>query len=144
MTITLAPTQNRLLKDLTDADLAEFKQLCERQTDRAQYPLCVDVVDKVILYSADSLLPRLRASEEERYSVMDEIQRALKDGPGVIVMRGMIPTDVIDNASAAMDAINPKPAQSESKMSRRTFAYSEKHAKQDPESFAAYYSSEVL
>lgn len=144
MTVTLAPPSDRLLKDLTDEDLAQFKELVARQTDRSLYPLADDVVDKIVIYSADKLLPKLRGSVEEKYSVMDDVQRALRTGPGVIVVKGMIPTEIIDRAEAVADLVNPRPADYTNKASRRTFGWGEKHAKQDPESYAEYYGNEVL
>lgn len=144
MAITLPTPSSRLLKELDDADFDQFRELIARETDRSQFPLCDDVVERVVVYSSKTLLPRLRGTAEDKNAVMDELQRALQTGPGVLVIREMIPSDVIDRASKASDEINPKPASSENKMSRRTFGYSEKHAKHDPESFADYYGNEIL
>ena len=144
MAITLPTPSTRLLKDLDDNDFAQFKELIAQDTDRSQFPLCDDVVERVVVYSSKNLLPRLRGTAEDKNTVMDEIQRALQTGPGVLVIRDMIPCDVVDRASKAGDEINPKPANSENKNSRRTFGYSEKHAKHDPESFADYYGNEIL
>lgn len=144
MTITASKLPSRLVQDLTDADFADFKELVARQTDKSQYPSCEDVVDRVVIFSAATLLPRLRGNEEERQGVMDDIQRALQYGPGVLVIRDMIPIEAIERASQVADELNPRPANLENKNSRRTFAYSEKHAKHDPDSFAEYYGNEIL
>jgi len=75
---------------------------------------------------------------------MDELQHALLDGPGLFVMRQMVPADVIDRAEAVAEELNPKANHEGKKHSRRTFAYSEKHAQHDPASFAEYYANDVL
>lgn len=144
MTVTLAPPSTRLLKDLTDADLADFKELVARQTDRSQYPLAEDVVDNIVIYSAETLLPKVRGSVEDKYAVMDDVQRALRTGPGVLVIKGMIPLETIDRVGVVADEINPRPSSYTNKASRRTMGFSEKHAKHDPESFADYYGNEIL
>ena len=144
MTITLPTPSTRLLKDLNDDDFAQFKELIARDTDRSQYHLADDVVERVVVYSSKTVLPKLNGSIDDKNAVMDEFQKALHTGPGVFVIRDMIPCDIIDRASKAADEINPRPENLANKNSRRTFAYSEKHAKHDPESFADYYGNEIL
>jgi hypothetical protein len=81
---------------------------------------------------------------EDRYAVMEELQRALLSGPGVFVMRNMIAVDTIDKAVRVGDELNPRSKHAGAKASRRTFAYNEKHAQHDPESYAEYYGNDVL
>lgn len=75
---------------------------------------------------------------------MDEFHRALLTGPGVFVIRNMIPRDVIDRAEVVTGRLNQVASGPRGNRSRRTFGYSEKHAKCDAESFAEYYGNEVL
>lgn len=75
---------------------------------------------------------------------MEEIQRALLDGPGVFLMRNMISPDAIDKAAAVGEELNPREKHAGKKDSRRTFAYNEKHAQHEPESYAEYYGNDVL
>lgn len=76
---------------------------------------------------------------------MDDIQRALLSGPGILVMRGMIDSGVIDRAQAVADELSPPAVnRKEGENSRRIFGYLDKHAKTRPESFAEYYGNEIL
>ena len=108
------------------------------------YPLCKEVAGNVVVYDAHDISPRLTSSIEDRYAVMDELQRALLSGPGVFVMRNMIPVDIIDKAASVGEELNPRSAHAGKKASRRTFAFNEKHAQHDPESYANYYGNDVL
>jgi hypothetical protein len=115
----------------------------DQQTDASSFPLSKEVVGNVVVYDANELAPRLAASTESRYEVMEEIQRALLTGPGVFLMRNMISSETIDKAAAVGEELNPR-AKHAGKDSRRTFAYNEKHAQHDPESYAEYYGNDVL
>jgi hypothetical protein len=75
---------------------------------------------------------------------MEDFQRALLEGPGVFVLRGLVPIDIIDGAEKVTAEVNPRKEGSTSKASRRTFGYTEKHAKHNPDSFADYYGNDVL
>lgn len=156
MTIAQTPSTSRLVDDLTAHDFERFKTICERddrqrinnsgdqKTDPAAYPLAADVLQNVVVYDAASVLPLIQKSASDRYAVMDEIQRALLTGPGVCVMRNMYSTELIDRVQEVAIKVNPRTDKADGKPSRRGFAFIEKHAKADPESFADYYSNEVL
>jgi hypothetical protein len=116
----------------------------DQQTDAAAYPHAKEVVSNVVIFDANDVAPKLLASTEERYSVMDDIQRALLSGPGIFVMRNMIPVDIIEKGVQVGEELNPRSKHEGRKDSRRTFAYSEKHAVHDPASFAEYYGNDVL
>jgi hypothetical protein len=160
MTITLPTADGRLLTDLTDDDFARFQVTCKytgvierlvivdvrtgnQQTDASSYPLCKEVTGNVVVYDANDLAPKLASSIEERYAVMEEIQKVLLSGPGVFLMRNMIATETIDKAADVGEELNPRSKHS-GKNSRRTFAYNEKHAQHDPTSYAEYYGNDVL
>lgn len=98
----------------------------------------------MVIYDAAHLLDRVRGAENERNEVLDELQQALLSGPGVFVMRKLVPREVIDRAEAVTERVNPKSTETKGNNSRRTFAYSEKHAKHDPESYADYYGNDIL
>ena len=70
-----------------DCDLADFADLVSQQTDRADYPLAADVVQNVVVYSADQLAP-LTSTPDGRRAVQAEIVHALSDGPGMVVFKG--------------------------------------------------------
>jgi hypothetical protein len=156
MTTAQTPGPSRLLDELTAHDFERFKTICERdarqsvddpgdqKTDPAAYPLAAGVFQNLVVYDAASVLPLIQRSVSDRNAVMDEIQRALLTGPGVCVMRNMYSTELIDRVQEIAMKVNPRTDKADGKPSRRGFAFIEKHAKADPESFADYYSNEVL
>ena len=115
-----------------------------RSTEISLYPLASEIDQQVVVYDAERLLARIRGTLPEILEVQEELQQALLSGPGVFVMRGMVPTDVIDRAENVTEQVNPRCNGPKGNNSRRTFAYSEKHAKHDPESYADYYGNDVL
>jgi hypothetical protein len=96
----------------------------------------------VLVYDASRLVDRIRGSETDKFEVQEELQRALLAGPGVFVMRNLVSADVIERAEKVTEQVNPKSNGAKGNNSRRTFAYSEKHAKHDPESYADYYGKQ--
>lgn len=116
----------------------------DQHTDAAAYPHAKEVVSNVVIFDADQVAPKLTVSTESRYSVMDDLQRTLLSGPGVFVMRNMVPVDVIEKGVQVGEELNPRAKHEGKKDSRRTFAYNEKHAQHDPASFAEYYGNDVL
>lgn len=69
----------------------------------------------------------------------------LSIGPGFFVVRGMVPTAVIDRTEEIAKDVHAKwPAKGGGAGSMRTSAFIEKHAVTDPESYADYYGNEVL
>jgi hypothetical protein len=115
-----------------------------QQTNPSSYPLSSDIVHQVVIYDSSKLVPLLRGTQDERYSVMEEIQRCLHTGPGVVVIRDLVPKDVVDRAVDVTETINPRDPTSTSPHSHRTFGFTERHAKHDPESFAEYYGNDLL
>src|SRR3954471_11172768 len=96
----LGATQRAWLTS-ADCDLADFVALVSQQTDAADYPLAADVVQNVVVYSADQLAP-LTSTPDGRRAVQAEIVHALSDGPGIVVFKGAYgDVDVVDRATAA-------------------------------------------
>ena len=116
----------------------------DTQTDASAYPLATEIVQQIAVYDADQLRERVRTSEAGKSEVQEELHQALLTGPGVFVMRNLVPKSVIDSAEAVTEQVNPKSNGPKGNNSRRTFAYSEKHAKHDPESYADYYGNDIL
>ena len=75
---------------------------------------------------------------------MEQLHHALSLGPGVFVMREMIPQETVDRAERVTQAVRKAESGFGSKASGRTFAYNQKHAVYDPESFADYYGNDML
>lgn len=104
--------------------------------------------ENIPIYDADSLRSKL-AGADDKDRVMDELQYALSYGPGVLVMRNLVPEAVIERAEQVCEEVRAggygtKAYDPDSKHSKRTFAYILKHALHDPESYADYYGNEVL
>ncbi|MFF0300032.1 phytanoyl-CoA dioxygenase family protein [Streptomyces sp. NPDC004562] len=132
-----------------DCDLADFRQLVERTTDRAGYPYARAVEQGVLLYDS----ARLRAADDPR-DVRAELVRALADGPGIVVLEGAFPDPaVVDRLTALFDALIAaqraagtaagdhfaKPGAND-----RVWNALEKAALHDPAAFADYYGNDVL
>lgn len=143
MTITQTTSSSRLIGALEDDDFQRFQKLCNQSTDPLQFPLSQEIADNVVIYSSSTAQTQVRGPIPERQAVMDEWQRALLSGPGVFVIRDLIPVEVIDRASGVAQAVQQQ-YKAPGNNSRRIFAYTEKHATNDPASFAEYYGNEIL
>jgi len=137
-------TMNVLKQHVGDRPSPTVDKLGEQQTDASAYPHSKEIVSNVVIFDAQDIAPKLIASIEQRYAVMDDVQRALLTGPGIFVMRNMIPVDIIEKGVKVGEELNPRSKHEGKKDSRRTFAYNEKHAQHDPASFAEYYGNDVL
>ncbi|MFF7520296.1 phytanoyl-CoA dioxygenase family protein [Streptomyces pseudovenezuelae] len=132
-----------------DCDLASFRALVERTTDRADYPHAAAVERNVLLYDAE----RVRGAKDRR-EVQEELVRALTDGPGVVVFQGAFPDHaVVDRFTQVFDSLIreqyaagttagdhfAKPGANE-----RVWNALEKAALYDPAAFADYYANPVV
>jgi ectoine hydroxylase-related dioxygenase (phytanoyl-CoA dioxygenase family) len=132
-------------------DLRDFADLVEQTTDADDYPYADEVVQGVLVYGA-----RLRRAAEEpdgRRAAQTELARALSEGPGIVVFRDAVPRDVVEAASAAfsrlIDAQRAAGTASGDHFAKpgandRIWGALDKLAVADPETFAAYYSNDVL
>jgi len=132
-------------------DVREFADLVEQTTDVADYPHADEVVQGVLVYGAR--LRRAAEDPEERRAAQTELARALSDGPGIVVFRDAVPRDVVEAATAAFTRLIDeqraagtasgdhfaKPGAND-----RIWGALDKLAVADPETFAAYYSNDVL
>src|SRR4051794_35700919 len=136
-----------------DCDLADFADLVSQQTDGADYPLAADVVQNVVVYSADQLAP-LTSTPDGRRAVQAEIVHALSDGPGIVVFKGAYgDVDVVDRATAAFNELIEQQKASGAAAgdhfakpgaNDRVWNALEKLAVHDPETFADYYAHDIL
>ncbi len=127
-----------------DCRLAEFRAVVEQKTDPADFPHALGVEQNVLIYPAG--LPHTRA-------VLDELARALADGPGIVVFRGAFAAGVADRATdvfteliAAQKAAGvaggdhfARPGAND-----RVWGALDKFALRDPAAFAAYYDNDTL
>lgn len=88
-----------------DCSLADLIAITSEVTSVSDYPWAAQVLDGVLLYSAAALRPTM-ADPEGRRVLQDELVRALRDGPGIVVFTGAFPdTDVVDAVSGVFDDI---------------------------------------
>jgi ectoine hydroxylase-related dioxygenase (phytanoyl-CoA dioxygenase family) len=132
-------------------DLQEFADLVQQTTDQSDYPLADEVVQGVLVYGA-----RLRSAAEDpqaRREAQAELARALSEGPGIVVFRDAVARDVVDAATAAFTRLIEEQRASGAASgdhfakpgaNDRVWGALDKLAVADPETFAAYYSNDVL
>ncbi len=127
-----------------DCRLADLRALVERTTDPAGYPHARGVEQNVLIYPAG--LPRTR-------DVLDELARALADGPGIVVFRGAFAPEVVDRASAVFAALIAEQKSAgvaggdhfaQPGANDRVWGALDKFALRDPAGFAAYYDNDTL
>jgi ectoine hydroxylase-related dioxygenase (phytanoyl-CoA dioxygenase family) len=127
-----------------DADLEDFRAVCEQKTELSDYPHAIDVVENVLIYPG-----RL----EKTRDVQSELVRALMDGPGVVVFRGAFEAAVVDRATAVFeDLIAAQKAAgvtggdhfAKPGANDRVWGALDKFALRDPAAFAAYYDNDTL
>lgn len=136
-----------------DCRLDDFIALIDRTTELADYAFAADVRANIPIYDGDAVR-RLAAVPESRPALLAEWVRAMMDGPGIVVFSGAFADPaVVDEATAHFQgmiaeqrAANTgggdhfaKPGAND-----RIWNALEKHCLRDPESFARYYSNEVV
>lgn len=129
--------------DPNEVDLDEFKRIVEVTTNRSEYPLASDLQREVLIYQAQPASRQLEA----------EWNRALGEGPGVIVIQGAFEdTSVIDAATNHYNAIIAKESHGESKgdhfgkpgANARIWNSLEKLAIASPETFVEYFANDTI
>ena len=127
--------------------LADFSQLCTQQAQAEDYPLCQEVLSNVPIYQAQTL------RNSDRRSVMNELHRLFRDGPGVMVVRRAYEDlEVVDRHSQVFEAIFANEAAqgvaadhfAKAGSNGRIWNSLQKAALQSPESFAEYYANPLL
>ena len=71
----------------SDISLDDFARLCSQSTNLSDYPLAIAVEQNVLIYDGDALRSNLDDGNKEA-ALKAELCRALKDGPGVFVIKG--------------------------------------------------------
>lgn len=127
--------------------LADFSQLCAQQARAEDYPLCQEVLSNVPIYQAQTL------RNNDRRSVMNELHRLFRDGPGVMVVRRAYEDlEVVDRHSQVFEAIFANEAAqgvaadhfAKAGSNGRIWNSLQKAALQSPESFVEYYANPLL
>ena len=127
--------------------LADFSRICAQQASAETYPLCAEVVSNVPIYQAHTL------RNSDRPTVMNELHRLFRDGPGVMVVRRAYEDlEVVDRHSQVFDAIFANEAAqgvaadhfAKAGSNGRIWNSLQKAALQSPESFVEYYANLLL
>ncbi|XVV16803.1 phytanoyl-CoA dioxygenase family protein [Actinoplanes sp. CA-131856] len=130
----------------TDVSLEDSRAVVEQTTYPADYPLADAVERNVLIYG-----PKLLAGD--RAAARDELVKALRDGPGIVVLREAFDPAVVDRATAVFAALIAeqkaagvtagdhfaRPGEND-----RVWGALNKFALRDPEAFAAYYDNDLL
>ncbi len=82
-----------------DCRVEDLATVVAEETDHADYPLATSVISNVVVYAADDLCTA------DRQAAMQEIAHALREGPGVIIVKDAVPADVVQRASAVFAGI---------------------------------------
>ena len=130
-----------------DCRVEDLAAVVAEETQLGDYPLADRVDRNVLIYRSDDLLAA------DRRAALDELARALSDGPGVIIVEGAMEAEVVDRASviffgiiaqqnAAGRAVGDhfaKPGAND-----RIWNALEKLAVEDPATFVDYHGNAVL
>lgn len=127
--------------------LADFSELCAQQVNPEDYPLCSEVLNNVPIYQAQTL------RNAERLTVMNELHRLFRDGPGVMVVRRAYEDlEVVDRHSQVFEAIFANEAAqgvaadhfAKAGSNGRIWNSLQKAALESPASFVEYYANPLL
>jgi ectoine hydroxylase-related dioxygenase (phytanoyl-CoA dioxygenase family) len=136
-----------------DARVADLAEVISEKTEPGDYPRAAAVRDNVLVYDAAALAAELGTADGPR-AVGGELIRALRDGPGIVVLAGAFPdSGVVDAASAEFFAMIADQRAAGGAASDhfaaggqndRVWNALEKLARRAPATFAAYYASDVI
>ena len=127
--------------------LADFSRICAQRATAEEYPLCQHVLDNVPIYQARAL------RNSDRLTVMNELHRLFRDGPGVMVVRRAYEDlEVVDRHSQVFEKIFANEAAqgvaadhfAKAGSNGRIWNSLQKAALQSPESFVEYYANPLL
>ena len=91
-----------------DCRLADLIDLVSQKTDQADYPYAAAVEQNLLIYDGARLRKEL-SSPAGRWRVEAELARALRDGPGIVVLAGRWADPwIVDRATREFDAIIAK------------------------------------
>lgn len=146
----MSHTQLPAYFDESHINLDNFKALVEQAIDLADYPLATAVEQKIIIYAGDAIRKTIQ-SPDGRAAVRAEFGKALKNGPGVLVIKGAY-TDlsVIDRTTELFrEIVAEEKASSDGKgdhfgNNERIWNAIQKACVKDPDLFIDYYSNPIL
>ena len=129
-----------------------------QHTEHCSYPLSDAIIHNVVIYSGEDIRNAIEhdvqtQSQTARARFMEEIQGCLLSGPGVCVIKNLVPNrDVLDRATKALTVtIEKERCGGQVKgdhfaaagTNDRLWNSFQKHALADPDSFVEYYANEI-
>ncbi|MEP6650933.1 MAG: phytanoyl-CoA dioxygenase family protein [Lapillicoccus sp.] len=148
VTVAALSAPRRLVAE--DARLDDFVAVVSEPTLLADYPYAAQVEQQVLVYDAGALREALA---QDAIAVETEIARALRTGPGIVVLRGAFDTAVVDAATAGFEAMIAEQRASGATAgdhfakpgaNDRVWNALEKLAVQAPDAFVAYYANDMV
>ncbi|MCB9452858.1 MAG: phytanoyl-CoA dioxygenase family protein [Anaerolineaceae bacterium] len=133
-----------------DINIDDFKVLCSQQTDLADYPNAQSVAQNILIYDGQAFRTQL-AQKETASALKRELARALKDGPGVLVIKAAYEDlSVIDRTTVLFrEIVEAEKAGSGGKgdhfgANERIWNSIQKACVKDPDLFIDYYSNPIM
>ncbi|MEM9951775.1 MAG: phytanoyl-CoA dioxygenase family protein [Chloroflexota bacterium] len=134
----------------TDINLDDFADICSQTTELADYPHASAVEQNILIYDGDAVRDLL-ANSQSVDSLKHELARALKDGPGVLVIQGAY-TDlsVIDRSTQLFrEIVDEEKAGKSGKgdhfgSNERIWNSIQKACVKDPDLFIDYHSNPIM
>lgn len=133
-----------------DLDIKRFDQICRQTAVLADYPLAADIVKNVVVYEGSAMREALTSPDTEA-TLLSELSRALRDGPGVFAIRGAYEdVGVIERTTAVFtDIIAAEKAAGQGQgdhfgTNERIWNSLQKQAVHDPDLFIDYYGNPLL
>ncbi|MGA9702298.1 phytanoyl-CoA dioxygenase family protein [Pseudomonas sp.] len=127
--------------------IEDFDRVCAQQARVEDYPLAAEVLSNVPIYQAQIL------RNSDRRTVMNELHRLFREGPGVMVVRRAYEDlEVVDRHSQVFEAIFAHEAMqavaadhfAKAGSNGRIWNSLQKAALQSPASFVEYYANPLL
>jgi ectoine hydroxylase-related dioxygenase (phytanoyl-CoA dioxygenase family) len=143
---------HRSLWTVDDVDVDELAALIAPTTSTATYPHASAVEGQIVVYEM-SALPSAEGELADRAQIMDEIDHALEDGPGVVAFRNAVDPEIVARATAVFEQMIDDERRSgqgsgdhfaAAGANERIWNALEKLAVVDPEVFVDYYASEAI
>lgn len=132
-----------------DMDIEAFNTLCSQSTNLADYPSATAVEQKILIYDR-GVFDQALDNPQQEFALKDELCRALKDGPGVFIVKGAY-TDlsVIDQTTEIFRGIVKEEKSGDAKgdhfgSNERIWNSIQKACVKNPDAFISYYSNPVL
>ncbi|MEZ4670941.1 MAG: phytanoyl-CoA dioxygenase family protein [Anaerolineae bacterium] len=131
-------------------NIKDFEALCAQKTGLGDYPFAGDVQQNILIYDADKVRSALDGGEQEA-KLRAEFCYALKDGPGVIVIKNAYDDkSIIDRATAVFrEIVAEEKASGQGKgdhfgTNERIWNSIQKACIKDPDAFIDYYKNPIL